>query len=516
MGMAVRQGLRGWASALCLVLAGCGGGGGGGGGSTAPGGTGPTTPPASSSDIGAHMSVPSVTVERDLYKRGGMSEKIDLALLVDRAPADGYFYRVTNTDKAITFVGNSQRTDLGLDLQVLLSSPGVLGVGTYSDTVTVEVCIDSKCATPARGSPFIVPVTLKIGFFAVAEAGQPEQALSDTVTLAHDLVAAAYSPGLDAIVSVSTTPSAALNVRSLADGQTRSVALASVPTSVALSPDGRRAAVGHDGAVSLVDLVPATPGASMQVSRFAVSLPVSAVVLDGQGRIYAFGAAASAWAAMHWVDTAIGADNLSATSISGQVLPVLHPAGDRIYYATRDVSPNDLYDIALDSVGPRTGVDSPYHGDYEICGRVWTSATTSRLYTGCGKVFNASTDASLDMRYAGSFAMSTPASVGTVFVALSVSDSAVSNQLVVVEQDRTSCDPRSEQISSCYSRVGLYNATDMTLQSRASLGPAIVGTDRFAQIGRYVFHRGNGKAVLLSELRGAPNAAASIRLSTLP
>lgn len=511
MGAVMRHGLQAWTLASCLLLVACGGGG----GSSATGGT-PTPAPGPSNDIGARMSASSLMIERDLYRRGGGSEKLELALLVDRAPAEGYYYRISNTDKAIVFVGNSARSDTGLDIQVQLSSPGVLGVGTYSDTVTVEVCVDSKCATPARGSPFVVPVTLKVGYFAVAEAGQPQQALSGTVALTHDLVAAAYSTSLDAIVSVSRAPSAALNVLSLASGQTRSVPLASVPTSVALSPDGRRAAVGHDAAVSLVDLVPATPGAAMPVTRFAVSLPVSAVVLDGQGRIYAFGASASSWAVMHWVDAAIGVDNLSTTNVSGLVLPVLHPAADRIYFSTRDSYPNDLYDIVLDAAGPRTGVDSPYHGDYEICGRVWTSAIATRLYTACGKTFNAATDASQDMRYAGSFAMSSPVSPGSVFVAQSVSDSQVSQQLVVLEQDRLACDPRLDQLASCYTRVGVFNATDMSLQARASLAPVTVGTDRFAQIGRYVFHRADGKAVLLTELRGAPDAAASIRLNSLP
>ncbi len=501
-----------WAlMASCLVLAACGGGG--SGGSSTPGGT--TTPVTPSNDIGAHMSMSSVTVERDLYRRNQV-EKVELALLVDRPPAEGYYYRVTYTKKALNFIGESPRTDSGLDLQVGLSSPGVLGLGSYDDTITVEVCIDSKCATPARGSPFVVPVKLKVGHFAEPEAGQPQQVLTDAVTLPHDVVAAAYSASLDAVVSVSKAPAAALNLRSLADGQTRSVALASVPTSVALSPDGRRAAVGHDGAVSLVDLVPATPGAAMAVSRFAVSMPVGAVVLDGQGRIYAFGSAPT-WAYLHWVDTANGIDKTATANIYSPVLPVLHAAGDRIYFSTRDVSPNDIYNVTLEAAGPRDAVDSPYHGDYEICGQVWTSATSSRLYTACGKVFTASSDPSLDMRYAGSFAMSASTSTASFgYAALSISDSLVSNQLVVLEQDKFNCDPRLDMLYACFTRVGTFNATDMALQARASLAPVTVGADRFAQVGRYVFHRVNGKVVLLTELRGAPDAAASIRLSSLP
>lgn len=173
-----------WAlMASCLVLAACGGGG--GGGSSTPGDT--TTPVTPSNDIGAHMSMSSVTVERDLYRRNQV-EKVELALLVDRPPAEGYYYRVTYTKKALNFIGESPRTDSGLDLQVGLSSPGVLGLGSYDDTITVEVCIDSKCATPARGSPFVVPVKLKVGYFAEPEAGLPQQVQADAVTLPHDVL----------------------------------------------------------------------------------------------------------------------------------------------------------------------------------------------------------------------------------------------------------------------------------------------------------------------------------------
>lgn len=500
-----------WMLVVCLALAGCGGGG--SGGESSPGTPAPPSTPQN--DIGAHMSKASLSVERDVYRRGGI-EQLELALLVDRPPAQGYYYRVSYTTQGISFVGVAVRSaDQGLDLQVQLSAPGVLAAGSYDDTVTVEVCLDDKCATPARGSPFVVPVRLKVGFFAEADAGQPQLQLSDAVTLPHNLVGAAYSASLDAIVSVSTAPSAALNVRSLADGQTRSVALASAPTSVALSPDGRRAAVGHDAAVSLVELVPATPGAAMAVSRFAVGLPVGAVVLDGQGRIYAFGSVAN-WALLHWVDSADGIDHTASANIYGPVRPVLHAAGDRIYFSTRDLSPNDIYDIRLEAAGPRDAVDSPYHGDYEICGQVWASATAARLYTGCGKAFTASSDPGLDMRYAGSFAMSeaiAPALHG--YEALSISDSLVSNQLVVLEQDRMNCNPRLDSLQACFTRVGVFTAADMALQSRASLAPVTVGADRFAQIGRYVFHRPNGRAVLLTELRGAPGAA-SIRLGQLP
>jgi len=505
--------LRALALASCAALAACGGGGGGGGG----GGSGPAPTPAAN-DLGAHVSISSISLEQDIYERG-VNDKVDYTLQVDRIPASGvYYYRVTHSDssKVILFMGDTARADGGRDLTVNFVSGGSLAAGTYTDTITVDVCVDSHCDTPARGSPFVIPVTLKVGFYAKPEADQPQQALLDEVTLPHDLAAAAYSASLDAIVSVSATPSPALNVRSLADGQTRSVALSSAPTSVALSPDGLHAVAGQDGAVTLVDLVPATSGAAMAVKQFPISLPVNAVVLDAQGRVYAYGSPTYSNGVMHWLDTADGVDHTTTSYAYGVIQPVLHPSGNRFYFSSRNVSPTDIYNVTLEATGPRDVVDSPYHGEYDICGQVWTSVLPARLYSACGKLFNSSADASLDMRYAGSFALSASTSADVnAMAAVSISDSQVSNRFVTLEQDTYYCNPRVDMIAKCFTRVGVFGLTDLTLQSRASLAPVTIGTDRFAQLGRYVFFRTNGKAVLLTELRGAPKAS-SVRLATLP
>jgi len=504
-----RSCLRAWVVLPFVLLAGCGGGG-GGGSSSGGSSPAPVVPTPASIDIGARMSAMSLSVERDVYQRGG-GDTASLKLLVDRLPADGYYYRVTNTAKAISSVSKTPMDDGSVDIRVSLSGPDLLAAGVYDDTVTVEVCLDSQCQRPALGSPFVVAVRLSLGFHAPTEAGQTPLSPQAAQTLTHDLVAAAYSARLDAVVMVAKTPSPALHVRDLTTGLSRSVVLATAPTSVAISPDGLSAAVGHDGAVSLVDL-----GATLSVKRFPVSGVIGAVVLDGSGRIFGFDGGPATWMPVHWVDVAVGTDMSSTDKLYGNGFPMLHPAGDRIYTANRGVSPSDIVRVSLDGSGVAAVKDSPYHGEYEMCGQVWPASSGNRLYTACGNVFGTSSDVSLDMRYAGSFPLSAKTDTAPYgYAAVSVSDSPANDRLIVLEQDKYSCDPRIELLHRCFTRVGTYSASTLSLLSRATLSPVTAGADRFAQIGRYVFQRADGRAVLLSELRGAP-ATSSVLIGTLP
>lgn len=486
---------------LLSWLSGCGGGGGGGGAVNA------------ASDIGARMSATTLVVERDLQERNSAAP-LTVSLLVDRPPAGRYYFGYRHTSRVIAYMGYTQRTvDAGIDFQVGLSAPGVLAVGSYDDSVTVDVCLDQACAQPVQGSPFTVTVRLVVGYFAPAEVGVAPLVVASSATLPHDLVDATYSAALDAVVTVSARPVAALNVHYLSTGFTRSVPLATPPTAVSLAPDGLRAAVGHDAAISVVDLLPASSSSAMQVTRYVVGLPVGEVVFDGFGRVHAFGNQVFNRNSMHTLDLATGVDTGSSTnSVMGVAHAVLHPSGDRLYFADRNVSPDDIFTVRLSSGVPAPMVDSPYHGDYAICGRVWVSGDGARLYTACGTTFTSSQASDTDMRYAGTMALS---GAPRDYTAVSLSENASRDAVLLLEQSRADCDPRLDRMINCFTRLSMYSASTLAMTSRYSLPPITVGGGRFAQTGRYLFHRTNGLAVMLSELRSAPDPSTSVRLSQL-
>ncbi len=266
---------------LCLaaLLNGCGGGAGG--------------PNSSGNDIGARFLQTALTIERDVDDRRGIPSQT-LSLQVVNPPGEGYFYRYTYTSQGIELVGDIARaTDAGIDFQVHLKTPFTLPLGTYDDLLRVELCMDKACTRQAVGSPFVASVRYALGYFAPVEPDIAALNAATRITLPHDLVDAAYSAALDAVVTVSNRPAAALNVYLLATGESHSVPLFKAPTAVSLTPKGLHAAVGHDAAISVLKLASAAAAQPMTAAPFATALAV-----------------------VHWPSTTETASMFSATRLS--------------------------------------------------------------------------------------------------------------------------------------------------------------------------------------------------------
>ncbi len=208
---------------------------------------------------------------------------------------------------------------------------------------------------------------------------------------------AEYSKQLDRIVAVSHDPPA-LHLYDPWTGDAEAVKLPLAATSVSVGPGGMFAAVGHDGWVSYVDLATRT-----LVATHSVTADVLDVVLADNGYIYAF-PKQDQWEQIYTVEVATGTQTQSGDwAIYAGTVAKLHPDGDFMYGANNGLSPSDIekYDI---QGGTATYLyDSPYHGDYGMCGDLWLSEDGKRIFTRCGNVFFASTDKAKDMTYNGSF-----------------------------------------------------------------------------------------------------------------
>lgn len=83
----------------------------------------------------------------------------------------------------------------------------------------------------------------------------------------------------------------------------------------------------------------------------------------------------------------------------------MHPSGRKVYGANNGLSPSDIerYNILNNGV-LQYAYDSPYHGDYAMCGNIWPSRDGLRLITRCGNVFRSSDTQGQDMAYNGKLA----------------------------------------------------------------------------------------------------------------
>jgi hypothetical protein len=422
-----------------------------------------------------------------------------------QAPGVAYWFRYSY-DRDLADVTHSFRVaDDGLDFSIRFKLFPERAPGSYADTLSVSLCYDEACTREVQGSPFSVPLRLEVGYFAQAEVGVTPGVPLQTTALNHDVLGAAYSAALDAVITVSALPEPRLRVHDLRSGLERSIPLLTAPTSLSVGADGLRAAVGHDAAVSLVDL---RADASAPVRRMDVPMSVGSVLLAGT-RIVAIGAQAFGWNSIYWVDTVTGTATRAGTGIIyGVAESVLHPAGDRIYMTESGVSPDDVtrMDLGGDPAAALTH-DSRYHGEYTFCSRVAISPDGQSLYTGCGVVLRTASLLVDDMLYAGQIALSPGDPLGLQrYVSAGLSVAPNNSSVALLEENWYSCDPRIGQPADCHTRLAVHDTATLARRSLRGLAPYERGGDRLKQWGRRVMHRSDGSLIVIAEV-GTRNEA---------
>lgn len=213
-------------------------------------------------------------------------------------------------------------------------------------------------------------------------------------TFTYQIVDAEYSKTLDRLVMVD----GAGKVHIFNPNNKNDVVLTLLRpgTDVSISPNGLWAAIGQDAKVTLIDL-----SAASITEVFSVPAIVTDLVLTDNGFVYALGH--TTWAGIYTLNTATGEVNVTNFFDTGLIR--LHPAQNRIYYATHGTSPDDIGRISLDETGAVTGeMDSIYHGYYIMCGNVWPSDDGKLLFTACGSTFTSTEDPGQDMIYNGALA----------------------------------------------------------------------------------------------------------------
>lgn len=421
--------------------------------------------------------------------------------------ASGRFWLNYRHDASQTAVSHDFRADgkgVVFDIQFINVPQGV--VGTYADTLTVRICEDEACTREAAGSPTRLPVQLAVGHFARAEAGVTPLVPRQTTVLNHNVVAAAYSASLDAVVTVSALPTPVLRVHELASGLTRSVALATAPTALSVSPDGLQAAVGHDRTVSLVQL-PA--GSTTPLRSLAVPQRVGALSLTGPRVVVFDGPSTSGGSSVHSVDlltdvvTTLGTPPHPPVQVHGVQALALHPAGDRLYLADVGLSPEDILRLDL-GTAPATATltDSPYHGEHRFCGRLALAPDGQRLYTGCGVQLSAASNPADDLHYLGQLPMSADEPIShDTYRAPALSVAPDNRSVAMLEHRWQACETRLDGLSDCHTRLAVHDTATLARRSLLGLGPYVRGSDSLQQFGRHLLHRRDGSLILLAEVR---------------
>lgn len=310
----------------------------------------------------------------------------------------------------------------------------------------------------------------------VVLAGRP------VTNLSFRILDAEYSKQLDRIIAVSNQPSNQLHIYDPISGLSSAVSLTVVPTSVSVSPDGLHAAVGHSGAISYIDLVLETAEKVINTTADAYD-----VVLAGNGYAYVF-PGTDQWVQIHCINISDGTETLSPPyNTYEKTSAKLHPSGTALYGADNGISPADIrkYDI---SAGTATYLyDSPYHGDYAMCGDLWISEDGFRIFTKCGNVFRSSPSRYSsgstpdDMAYSGSLSQLSGVT--------HLNHSSTANQVVAIAK------PYTTQVDDTV--LQWYDYTALTYIKSMTLPHFLVNNNHFASHGRFVFFNSLGTKVFV-------------------
>lgn len=391
----------------------------------------------------------------------------------------------------VTFVaGSGQQGTRGSELPLPLVALVMDAYGNVRGGVTVafQVSGDGAASPPSGVSDPTgrVSVRWRLGaqlgrqtatatVSGVGSATAEAQAVVPLIVLGHVAIDAAYDSVSDRVITVSASPHR-LNVVDPASGAVTVVGLDLVPTAVTIQPDGRYAAVGHNGFISYVNL---STGVVERV--YGVTTDVLSLVLPGNGWVYAF-PRIDQWESIRSVELATGRETASGQIYAGTVAR-LHPSGAFIYGADNGLSPSDIAKYDIRGGAAVVMYDSPYHGDFSFGGNLWMYETGTRLVARSGNVFSSSSVQAQDLLYAGS--------IGGQWPVASVAHSAGLLRLLVVRSAGFNGAPPSELQS--YSDAFLAYQGSVQLPAYVEMDPS--GTTLYASEGRFVFASRGGSRV---------------------
>ncbi len=453
----------------------------------------------------------SVQVAATVGETTNRSESVFVS--ISPVPAAGTYVQTSNSSNGIQGVTTQILAASAIaEVSITFKSAQQLNSGSYNDTVDVTVCYDQSCVRQVQGSPFAISTTISVG--AGPEPGVTPLDVASRVALPHNVVDAEFSKALNRLVMVASYPVNALYVYDVATSTETRQLLNKVPTSVSISPDGQTAAVGHDALISIVNLATVGQVGAPTPILLNVSADVFDIVLDGRGSVHAF-PRVDQWVQPHSIDIATNTETLGSYPLRAGSHARLHPSSDFVYTADNDLSPSDIQKWDITSGVATLLYDSPYHGDYGMCGDLWFEETGVTIYTPCGNTFRSSAVQAQDMIYSGALELSTSQYYG--FRIRSLSQSAARKEIALVEYETYQCELVPGAAGPCYTHLAFYESDFLNRQGVYAIGPVSVNGVSYAQYGLFVFHDAIGSnKYLISKLAAMPNPDAEYYLSVVP
>jgi hypothetical protein len=301
-----------------------------------------------------------------------------------------------------------------------------------------------------------------------------------------------YSKGLDKLILTATNPNT-LKIIDPFTALTKTVLLPAGVKAMNLSPDGKLAAVLHEGIVSLVDL-----DAALLIRSTATGGSQTDAFVTNAGMLYLIGQTGGQWVdqAVTVIDGRTGVNynetlGLGPWIFYGTQQGIYSPIKNKVFLMESGLSPAD---INFFSISPATGAvtnsgDSPYHGDYNMSAPLFLSSNEDLLFTAAGTYYHTDT-----LKYAGKFNVT-----GSV-----LSMSHASDELIMLQAGYGSYPGYERTYEASYQRfVGALFLPDTAINL-----PVISAAQSY---GISLFHSANGNHVALVQTGSATQNATGVK-----
>jgi len=254
-------------------------------------------------------------------------------------------------------------------------------------SATVSYVVDPNPTTSARSAT----ITVDGKTLTVTEAAGTMVQPSAVTILPFRVADAEYSNALDRIVAISGNPSR-LNIYDPVAGANTSVTLPLPGNAVAVQPSGLRAAVCHDGLVSIVNLQTATLEKTLNVSVNCYD-----IVFADNGYVYM--SATGGWGTSSSVDTSTGLETTAQLLYNG-INFRLNATGDAVYTSNTGTSGASVTRYAI-AGGPMTeDYQSAIYPANPFGYLIWFTRD-GRMAADSGSVFRTGSTLATDFIYTG-------------------------------------------------------------------------------------------------------------------
>jgi hypothetical protein len=256
--------------------------------------------------------------------------------------------------------------------------------------------------TPDLPGTYVLAVTVSdgqysaVGYLTVRALAQ----IASSVSLNFKPEHAQYNRASDRFLATSTNPST-LRVVDAFTGNQRAVLLPDSARRLGVSPNGRYAAVLHNGVVSFIDV-----DRAVLLRSFSTSGEQTEVFVTNDAKVIVMGQAGGQWVDSPWnVFDGLTGVRVPTTSTGygngrfyGTQYGVYADRFSRTITMSMGISPSDLDLLEFNptTFNPVRATDSPYHGDYSMDVPIGLTDSQDLVMTSVGTYFRTS-----DLRYAG-------------------------------------------------------------------------------------------------------------------